>query len=184
MRLLMTIFLLVSLAACTHATPPGPSHRLVVLIQTPAYGTLEQIRAGNMGHVAIEIDQHLHDIGSLNGYAFTFVHSRAIRFWNFPDADAALPFLLSHPDTDGNLDRFTRMDADVTSAQAGALEQWWQRMDNQAADPANRLYFWNDLQCASSVADSLRNAGIISPTPTTPTDLLHYLQDRAFFTPL
>jgi hypothetical protein len=178
MRLLLTLLLLALLPACAATQHPAPPHRLVILIQTPAYDALEQIRAGNMGHVAIDIDHHLHDIGSLNGYAFTFTPSRAIRFWNFPDADTAIPFLLNHPDTDGNLDRFTRIDANITPAEAATLEEWWQRMDFHAADPANRLYFWNGLQCASSVADSLREAGLIRVTPSTPADLLNYLQQN------
>jgi hypothetical protein len=70
----------------------------------PAYGTADQLRAGNMGHAAIEFGGRLHDMGSLNGYAYTFRPSIAVRFWPWPTADAALSALVNHPDADGWLD--------------------------------------------------------------------------------
>jgi len=51
-------------------SPPVPPTTSRSCSKLPSYNTLEQIRAGNMGHVAIDIDHHLHDIGSLNGYAY------------------------------------------------------------------------------------------------------------------
>ena len=71
----------------------------------PRYGTVEQIRRGNMGHAAIEVDGRLYDIGALNGYAYTLRGAPAVRFWNFTDMDAALAAVRGHPDADGHLDR-------------------------------------------------------------------------------
>src|SRR3954469_21848499 len=47
-------------------------HPVVILVMLPAYGEIEQIRRGNMGHVAIDVDGRLYDMGSLNGYAYPF----------------------------------------------------------------------------------------------------------------
>jgi hypothetical protein len=149
---------------------------VVILIETPGYGLYDQIRAGNMGHAAIEIDGKLHDIGSLNGYAYTISASRAVRFWNFADAATALREIAGHPDSDGALPRVTRFDVTVTDAQAARLAVWWEEMEGAIADPGNRLYFWNGWQCASAVAASLRDAGVTQLAPSTPTDLCEYLE--------
>src|SRR6185369_18079190 len=94
----------------------------------PAYGPVEQIRRGNMGHAAIEVDRRLYDMGSLNGYAYPFRATTAIRFWDFPTADAALAAIKSHPDCDGHLDRIVRFDATITADQATRLHAWWQQL--------------------------------------------------------
>lgn len=41
---------------------PQRLRHVAVLVMTPRYGSVEQIRHGNMGHVAIEIDGRLYDM--------------------------------------------------------------------------------------------------------------------------
>ena len=59
--------------------PPELLSRVVVLNMLPRYSPVEQIRHGNMGHVAIEIDHRLYDMGALNGYAYVFRANPAVR---------------------------------------------------------------------------------------------------------
>jgi hypothetical protein len=110
--------------------PPELLSRVVVLIMLPRYSPVEQIRHGNMGHVAIEIDHRLYDMGALNGYAYVFRPAPAIRFWDFPTADAALKAVKDHPDCDGHLDRIIRFDVTVSTIQAARLRDWWARWNN------------------------------------------------------
>ena len=90
----------------------------------PSYSTTEQIRRGNMGHAAIEVHGRLFDMGSLNGYAYPVRATRAVRFWNFPTADAALQAISNQTDCDGHRDRILRFDVDVTPQQAHRLRAW------------------------------------------------------------
>jgi hypothetical protein len=152
-------------------------HRLIsILVMAPAYGTLQQIRAGNMGHAAIEIEGRLHDMGSLNGYAFTLAPSRAVRDWSFEGASQAVSSLISHPDADGYLDEITRFDVTVTDVQEAILQSWWRQMESAMDDANNKLYCWTRWQCASAVGESLRDAGITFLSPTTPQGLRDYLK--------
>ena len=150
---------------------PAHLRRVTVLVMLPAYDTLEQLRAGNMGHAAIEFDGRLHDVGSLNGYAFTFRPSTGVPFWPWRTADAAAAALVGHPDCDGWLDELTRFDVTVTDDQVRRLAGWWAAVERRMADRDNKIYFWANLQCASCVALSLRAAGITFDAPLTPADL-------------
>jgi hypothetical protein len=105
------------------ALPPQRSRRVSVLVMLPAYGVVEQIRRGNMGHAAIDVGGRLYDVGSLNGYAYTVRGSPAVRFWDFADADAAVGALADQADTNGHLDRITRFDVTVTDEQANRLHE-------------------------------------------------------------
>jgi len=164
----------------THRTlPPQRLRRVTVLVMRPAYGVVEQIRRGNMGHAAIEVDGRLFDAGALNGYAYTLRAAPAVRFWNFPDAAAALRSVAGRSDADGHLDRILRFDVTVTDGQADRLHEWWIQLERRmAANPDNRLYLWSDLQCASAVSRSLRDAGITRHTVTSPADVADHLARR------
>jgi hypothetical protein len=152
---------------------------VTVLVMVPAYGVVEQIRRGNMGHAAIDVDGRLYDMGSLNGYAFPFRASTAVRFWNFPTADAALRAIVNQPDCDGHLDRILRFDVQVTAAQADRLHAWWGQLEARVRDqPGNRLYVWNDWQCATSVSRSLRDAGVLPYAVRTPAELATHLSAK------
>jgi hypothetical protein len=156
---------------CNADLPADHLRYVVVLVMTPAYGNADQIRAGNMGHVAIEVNGRLHDMGSLNGYAFTFAPSTAVRFWPWPTADRAVAAIAGHADCDGNLDELDRFDVTVTDQQADRIAEWWAQTESKMADPANRLYVWHGLQCASAVGQSLFAAGVIRYQPLTPADV-------------
>ncbi len=151
--------------------------RVTILLMTPAYGFVEQVRHGNMGHAAIEIDGRLYDMGALNGYAFVFKPTPAVRFWDLATADAALAALANQPDASGHLDRIVRFDITVTGEQARRLREWWEQMErHMLADTHNRIYLWSQWQCASSVSHSLRDAGVIRSAPQNPKSLAGYLE--------
>jgi hypothetical protein len=158
--------------------PIDRQRHIVILLMTPAYGTLRQISAGNMGHAAIEINGTMHDMGSMNGYAFAFSPTPGLRDWDFPDADSTLSRIVGHADSDGYLDEITRFDVTITDDQADRLQSWWEQMEAAMRDPGNRLYCWNGWQCASTVAQSLRDAGVILIAPDTPGDLNEYLREN------
>jgi hypothetical protein len=183
MRLRITILLLsLSCVGCEpapkRAAVPEKIERVTILVMLPAYGMTEQIRAGNMGHAAIEFHGRLHDIGSLNGYAFTFRASTGVRFWPFDNADAALAAVSNHFDCDRYRDSITRCDVIVTPAQADALEKWWGDLEARMADTNNRLYIWNGIQCASAVVRSLNAAQIVQSPATTPAELDELLRTQ------
>jgi hypothetical protein len=126
--------------AANRDLPPERLRHVIVLIMLPSYGTVEQIRHGNMGHVAIDVDGRLYDMGALNGYAYVFRANPAVRFWDFPDADSAVAAVRNHPDCDGHLDRIVRFDVTVTDEQAARLRDWWDQMERRMlADPTNKL---------------------------------------------
>jgi hypothetical protein len=158
--------------------PVERRRRVVILVMTPAYGTLDQIRAGNMGHAAIEINGRLHDMGSLNGYAFTLRPSTAVRFWPWQNAQQTLIAICGHPDSDGWLDGIARFDVTVTDEQATRLQAWWDATEQRMKDVENQMYFWYGLQCASAVAQSLRAAGVTYIAPLTPIELRDYLMEN------
>lgn len=156
--------------------PPSRLCQVIIIVMLPRYGPVEQIRRGNMGHAAIDVGGRLYDMGSLNGYAYVFRPTAAVRFWHFPTADAALSTITGTSDCDDHLDRILRFDVTVTDAQAGRLHDWWQQMERQAISaPNNRLYVWSDWQCASSVSRSLRDAGVTFRAPSSPDGLGNYL---------
>jgi hypothetical protein len=145
----------------------------------PAYGVVEQIRRGNMGHAAIEVDGRLYDAGALNGYAYTLRAAPAVRFWNFPNADSALRAVANTSDADGHLDNILRFDVTVTDEQADRLHEWWGQLERRmVGNPDNRLYLWSDWQCASAVSRSLRDAGVTRHAVTSPGDLADHLARR------
>src|SRR3954462_13803533 len=159
--------------------PQERCRRATVLVMLPAYGVVEQIRRGNMGHAAIDVDGRLYDVGALNGYAYTLRAAPGVRFWNFPDARAALRALTDHPDADGHLDRILRFDVTITDEQARRLHEWWGELERKiASDTDNRLYLWSDWQCASAVSRSLRDAGVTRHAVLSPDDLADHLSRR------
>src|SRR5204862_7901261 len=159
--------------------PPQRCRRVTVLVMLPAYGTVEQIRRGNMGHAAIEVDGRLYDVGALNGYAYTLRGAPGVRFWNFPDAEAALRAVAGQSDADGHLDRILRFDVTVADEQANRLHEWWGQLERRvASDSNNRLYLWSNLQCASAVSRSLRDAGVTRHAVLSPSHLADHLARR------
>lgn len=98
-----------------------------------------------------------------------------MRFWDFASADAALAAVKDHPDCDGHLDRIVRFDVTVTDEQARRLRDWWDQMERRMlANPRNQLYVWSGWQCASSVARSLRAAGVTFSAPSSPNAVADY----------
>jgi hypothetical protein len=159
--------------------PPARCRPVTVLVMLPTYDVIEKIRRGNMGHAAIDVDGRLYDIGALNGYAYTLRAAPGVRFWNFPDADDALRALAGRADADGHLDRILRFDVTVTDEQADRLHEWWAALQRRiACSPDNRLYLWSDLQCASAVSRSLRDAGVTRHAVLSPDDLADHLSRR------
>jgi hypothetical protein len=159
--------------------PPQRCRRVTVLVMRPTYGVVQQIRRGNMGHAAIEVDGRLYDVGALNGYAYTLHGAPAVRFWNFPNADAAVRAVADTSDADGHLDRILRFDVTVTDEQADRLHEWWGQLERRiGATGDNRLYLWSGWQCASAVSRSLRDAGVTRRAATSPGGVAKHLARR------
>jgi hypothetical protein len=92
------------------------------------------------------------------------------------DADAAIAQIAGHYDSDGYRDIILRFDMQIKDVQERLLSAWWSHLEQQMADPNNRLYVWNGLQCASAVSQSLHEAGIMKLTTGTPAGLCDLLR--------